>query len=389
MKHSALILVAGTVASVLSACNPPAPPPPVQTSGGPGTAAAQVCTNTNGTLALSNVPFLSPPFTASANQTPTAAKTPINSNVQSDLAAAFSVAPAPFKTALCGLDGIFIDPTGCAPPAGPNSYDPTTCSLTDGQIANNSWGLRTYPPNASPGKRYIALSLGLWNSGAHAPLLGMYETSRLRAELTALSPNAGQDTLAPSYDNVDPNTPAMTVLAALGHEFGHVLWVDTFVLHPGDPTTTNTTTFCNGNFYGSGNSFRWGNQGPGVPTRRWIAFGQQPPQSFVNEVQGDLSAASPQKPQGFRFAGDVLDAILSGPWVSILAAFSPVENFVEAYQLHVLLNATTPLQHLELTIIGSPPGPGSADRAYKRDLPAVVKNPNNSGLIVTKQVNCF
>jgi len=44
--------------------------------------------------------------------------------------------------------------------------------------------------------------------------------------------------------------PAMSVLALLAHEFGHVYWFDSFVPNAGGPFVNN---FCwGGNFYPSG-----------------------------------------------------------------------------------------------------------------------------------------
>ena len=139
--------------------------------GGPAPRIAQVCSIDPATnvLALKDVPFLPMGFDPKSNTTPVPdGNIPINSDVQQDLKAAFNAA-AGFQNQLCGLDGfgldgIFIDPTGCAVPNAGSSYDPHTCNLNHQQIAENSWGLRTYPPNPNPGKRYIALSLGLWNN---------------------------------------------------------------------------------------------------------------------------------------------------------------------------------------------------------------------------------
>jgi hypothetical protein len=128
----------------------------------PAAAQSQICTDDF----LNPVPFVVTPYAPATNTTPTAQtpqKRPVNSDVQMDVAAAFLAASSDFRSKICGLDGIFIDPSGCADPGPGNTYDPTTCKLSGTLITGYSWGLRTYSPNSSPGKRYIGLSLGLWN----------------------------------------------------------------------------------------------------------------------------------------------------------------------------------------------------------------------------------
>jgi hypothetical protein len=113
MKLSMQTLIASIVASSLFACTQPAPPPAplqLQTAGVPAPRIVQVCTSG----ALNDIPFLAVPFDPKSNQAPKADTTSINTDVQSDLTAAFNAAAA-FQQELCGLDGIFIDPTGCAP----------------------------------------------------------------------------------------------------------------------------------------------------------------------------------------------------------------------------------------------------------------------------------
>ncbi len=378
MKPSALILTAGIVVWALFACVPP--PQASRTT--------TVCTSG----ALNDVPFLAVPFNPRLNQTPTAdSTTPINQDVQLDLNAAFSAA-AGFQTALCGLDGIFIDPTGCQKDPSTGSYDPRSCGLAPQQIADHSWGLRTYPPNPLPGKRYIGLSLGLWENDPNnpwpcqsphqgqvcAPPFPTYHNKLIRAQLQALSANAVNDNSPPYYDNVYPNSAAMTVLAALSHEFGHVLWWQTFVQPPGNLHTTNTTTFCNGIFYPAN---LWSTP-VDVPPNRWIGFGQTrdvPSGAEISKVKGGLDRGSPQNPKGFRDAGDHLDIIYSnGLWASALAAFSPDEEFVETFQLHALLSANPKLQHLEIVITGN-------HGKHRHDPPAHL-NPNS---VLGKELQCF
>ena len=248
MKLSILIRAAAIAGPALIACARPAP--------------AQVCTGGN----LNPVPFLTTPYLPATNATPTAQIQfrPVNSDVQMDLAAAFAAASTDFQDKLCKLDGIFIDPSGCADPGQGNTYDPTTCNLSGALITGYSWGLRIYPPNSDAKKRYIGLSLGLWNNQNSslpkkyqwscflpqkvcAPPFSSFVAGFLDAVVNVPSPNSGHGAFSVS---VTPSTVAanhaMSVLAALAHEFGHVYWFDSFVTTAGGDFANN---FCGGIFY--------------------------------------------------------------------------------------------------------------------------------------------
>ena len=330
-KPITLISIVGLVALVGFACVPPsspsgAPPPP------------QVCTNG----VLNPVPFLKLPFdpTYSYYKPPEADTVPVNPDIQSDLAAAFQAAPPFFKVRLCSLHGIYIDPTGCDPNSG---YDPNTCILADTGIIDNSWGLRSLSREG-----YIAISLGLWKNNACqgaakvcAPPFQTYETRRLLAllnrvsekDLPLLSAEGHRPRLTlPSYE-VSPGAPALSVLSALAHEYGHILWWNTFV-EPGALQVSNSASFCNGNFYPSGS---WQGTPVDIPPDRWVHFGEirlQPRNSDVSRLEYLLSSGD------YSQAFEVLHRIYSdGRWASALAAFSPDEDFVETFELSVLMNA--------------------------------------------------
>jgi hypothetical protein len=327
LKPIALISVIGLIALVGFACVPSSQPPPQM---------AQVCNNG----VLNPVPFLKVPFIPSEpfQQNPEADPAPVNPDVQSDLTAAFEAAPPFFKAQLCNLHGVYINPTGCS------SYDPSTCrTLSDSDIADNSWGFRN---TAKEG--FIAISLGLWKNnpceGARkvcAAPLQTYETRRLLAlldrtaekDLRALSTEGHRPRFnLPSYE-VSQGVPALSVLAALAHEFGHVLWWQTFV-----PQTRtefiDTTTFCNGSFYPSGS---WQGTPVDLPLHHYVEFGEirlQPANSDVLRLRRFLQSVD------YGQAFEVLHRIYSnGRWASALAAFSPDEDFVETFELFVLMNA--------------------------------------------------
>jgi hypothetical protein len=325
-KTITLIAIIGLVALVGFACvPPPGAPPPM----------AQVCNNG----VLNPVPFVKVPFYPKEpfDQGPEADSAPVNPDIQSDLAAAFQAAPPFFKAQLCNLHGIYIDPTGCS------GYDPSTCNLSDTDIADNSWGYRN---TAKEG--YIAISLGLWKNNPCegtkklcTVALPTYETRRLLAllnrtaekDLRPFSAEGHRPRLnLPTYA-ISPEAPTLTVLAALSHELGHVLWWQIFVAQ----TRTgfmDTKAFCNGSFYPSGS---WQGIPVDLPSHHWLGFGEirlQPENSDVLQLARFLRTENYS--QGF----EVLHRIYSkGQWASALAAFSPDEDFVETFELFVLMNA--------------------------------------------------
>jgi hypothetical protein len=262
------------------------------------------------------------------------------------------------------LNGIFIDPSGCAIPNPGGTYDPTTCNLQGKEVADHSWGLRIYNTGSgpNPGPRYIGISLGLWNNGCQAPQpracappFESFKTLHVLALLDRTAekgsnPHNSWSKKSPPSHSVEPATfaasSANSVLAVLAHEYGHVYWFDNFVQPPGSPQVTNT--FCNGNFYPSGS---WGGSPVGVPRNRsgnrWADF-------------GDISVAAGPDVQGLpdqidtggypAVAAALRRIHLARHWASTLAAFSPDEDFVEAFELSVLGKAG--LQKLTFKIGG-------------------------------------
>ena len=322
---------------------------------------AGVCTDGK----LNPVPFLEAGYTPKEpfDQSPKEGPGPINEairqDIQTDLTAAFDSAPPSFRAQLCELKGIYVNPTGCT------DRDPRTCSLEDDQIANNSWGFR----QNSTGERraYIAISLGLWKNDPSnpwtcttphnvvcAPPFQKYQTRLIGALLQTLSRKAKNDDARPSFSTVKPpaaDTAAMSVLATLAHEFGHVYWLDTFVPDRGGPFR-NSTEFCKhtGLFYQPGS---W-SYPIDLPPGRWLGFGEilnrsnQADDSDVFQLPGLLAHGH------FRDAGNHLNNIYrNGRWASALAAFSPIEEFVETFELFVLTNAKDGLQSLKIRIKGT------------------------------------
>jgi len=374
-------LIAVIFALALSSCAPPAAPPPAPAppEGGPALRIAQVCLNGG----LANVPFLAVPFDPTLNTTPQPDTTiPINADIQSDLTGAFNSAPA-LQPKLCGLDGIFIDPTGCARPSPGSSYDPNTCTLTDDQIADQSWGLRIFKSGPDFGKRYIAISLGLWNNGSGsqwscqgsqtvcAPPFITYQTRLLRALLPRIQANAKNWTSQlPEFVSASPNTGVVTVLTALAHEFGHVDWYGAFVTTPGQDANQNNS--CKGSTFYSQNS-PWSGT---PPPNRWIAFGK------TRDHDSMLNALITQLRLGhFPKAGDELYKIFTHKsWVDAIAAISPDEDFVETEQFLILTDpsSSSKLQHLVIQIYGTQTYP-------QYDLVSDIQNKPE----LKRKMNCF
>jgi len=377
MKLAALMFSVVGLTIMGVAC---APPPPQ--GGGVGLPVQPVSTVCPTAEFLSKVHYLKIPFSPAPpyNISPQSDPAPINVVIRQDLTDAFTAAPDFFKNQLCGLDAIFIGPAGCG------SLDPSTCTLSQLELFNNSWGFRS---NTSPPHRYIAMSLGLWRNG-HAPFYSDYRTKRLQTLLQRAAKKAVQkppeNANPPKYTLVDPNTSAMTVLAVLSHEFGHVLWFDTFVPKPGGPA--DTSQFCKdrGTFYLSGS---WIYQ-VDVPPGRWVEFGEQLNGHVNNDV--DIATLAKHWARGnFNDGGDLLHGILSGrlpngysrpdkgPWASTLAAFSPDEDFVETYEFFVLKSATPSLQHSALQI------PGTHRNVFSDDIAATWRGKPE----LVRKMGCF
>ena len=277
--------------------------------------------------------------TTIANSFPLGTGTGIVSSTRfnSDLAAAFDAAPAFFKDQLCGLTAVFVNLDQCA--------SVTNCSAAD-ELAN-SWGLRRILSGTLG--RYVALSGGLWNGGAHAPNYHSYESMLLKQLLAWPETVSGAPFFPPTAGLGDPtDSPRFTVLAALAHEFGHVLWYD--VNDPAGTGSYDPNTFC---LASSASFFSGSWRIPVNPPPRWREFGD--PQGDhepnagsdnVQIVQVFLAMARRQ----YRAASALVNRIYapSGRWASLFAAFSPDEDFIETFKFDVLRQANPPLQFLTI-----------------------------------------
>ncbi|MBV8888232.1 MAG: hypothetical protein JO305_01035 [Alphaproteobacteria bacterium] len=295
-----------------------------------------------------SVPVLPASFDpATATGTPPATGPQAPPKIKSDLRAAFDIGPPFFRRQLCGLDGIFVT-------SGPAS-----------------WGYR----NIDTRQRFIALSLELWSGDPPSAIpLNVYE-NRVMAGL--LRWPAG-DPAPPEYLPATPSDGLMTVLAVLAHEFGHVLWADTFIEPPGSEPQYDR--FCPGVFPAKA----WID----VPAhKRWRHFGEVAgmpgaiPDSPGDDPNDPPAAGDPSyqdirierllaalRGSRLRHAHKILARLhaRNRPWPSLFGAFSPNEDFVETFTLFTLTHATPPLTSLPLQI------PIGRRRISIRNIPATI-----------------
>ena len=245
------------------------------------------------------------------------------------------------KTRLCSLDGIYISPRGC-------TGDVNNCNIASGEdVFLNSWGFRDWiSSGADNGKKYIAISAGLWpNDGtghSHALLFSQSQEVLLQRLITWSEPHphvAGTGT--------DPDTSWMTILASLAYEFGHIHWVATTIRNPGD----TTSDFSRLNLCGFFNYWQYNNPKQLQPPNRWRAFRNRDTSNGVpidhrylptNDDFDDATLTSDEKNDLFFLLYEP-----NKPWPSYFGALTPDEQFVETYVFHVLVGnqldyATTP-----------------------------------------------
>ncbi|HEY1260007.1 MAG TPA: hypothetical protein VGF34_12245 [Stellaceae bacterium] len=338
MNLRALAFCAGILALLCSACVPPPPPPGPPPIPGP---MSITCPGLDAFKA--KVSVLSLPFDLyGPNHAPPAPAGPVdpNSLVAGDLWSAFCAAPPALQRDLVSLDNVFVNPCADVNSCGfqsPPVCDLKHCHIPAPQVAANSWGFREWRNIPTKGRRYIAISAGLWPNGGHAPDLDAFETN-LISQLLFWPSGAGVP--QPTYlsNPSIANHPELTVMAALAHELGHVRWYDAFVQVPGG--SQNLRRLCNGAFFSS-----WQGNVPAPP--HWSDFGlraHRHKRGLVQIQEIDQAIVSNNLPT----AGVLLDRGANGelgifapsaPWASFFASVSPQEDFVESYKLHMLTQA--------------------------------------------------
>jgi hypothetical protein len=292
--RACIVIIAAACFGCVVSSSPP--PPPIIV-----TAPLTACTSdATGKVFADSVRFVQngynagPPFGAPPADTATT----LPQNIHDDFAGAFAIAPPLFQTALCNLDGVYVDR---------NPF-------------SGSWGFR----DPTSHKRYIGLGAALWpTSGAPAISYNVYETARIQFILKSQLPAFGAAQL--------DNSSNMTVLAALAHEYGHIFYHD-------------VANFCSGQFFTSWNL--------STPIPPWRRFGEidvsgndhVPDPNSDNVSIADIVAAAGHDA---KIPG-LLAAIYSqkGRWASTLAAFSPDEDFVETFEFFVLTHNRSSTTHI-------------------------------------------
>jgi hypothetical protein len=293
------------------------------------------------------VQMLPAPFNPTHTDVDPPAGIALDQDIHDALQAAFGTAPDVLKTLLCGLDGVYVTPTA-------------------------SWGYR----NSVNKKRYAAIPATLWSVGASPRRTPKsykdYETDIV----DGLLPNWGGLKYQP-----DPGGPAdsgtTTIVAALAHEAGHVLWYDIYVPTPRKPP--DLSRFCNGMFY----TEAWADLGDTPPATRWRAFGLRSGTHQAGDVQiGDIISAPPGQKGAkvaviYRLKGTPTPR---GRWANLFAAFSPEEDFVETFKLFVLRRAQDPNHPLHLKAKIKIDG-----TSITRDIPGTV----SSRPVLQRKLACF
>jgi hypothetical protein len=341
-------------APISTAPIPPAPPTPTS---GIGTGKAN-CKDTDfaGAVQVLGAAYdpstLTPP---AVNTTPLTPGTP----PYQDLVAAFDAAPPKLQSSLC-LVTVYIDPN--------NTF---------------SWGFR-YP--RQPSQHYIGLSANLWGGSSlslHADILSIYETKLLAGVMQQAQmpwpPILGTPqppkfaTATSSGSSVDSS--AMSVLAALSHELGHILWFD---LIKGNNQNYDPKGFCKstgtGYFDNSWSSFN--------PPPNWTALGVVSGTHAANTTQiQNIQVALTSRPPNFANAASLIDSLLesnsnSDLWPSLFGSISPEEDFVETFVFYILTdkktNSQMPVTSMPLDIFATP----AAAPAYTPDPYKDITNSN-------------
>ena len=406
MKLTTLLLTTTLTAVVLFACAQTTPAPQkaianaVHTGAEPTTFQSckdrnvvDVQGNPDGYLFVKNLVFLLnnfDPYRSSGYNPPTGEHIdPYKSPYAADLIAAFNAAPGFFREQLCGLDGVFVN-LKC--------QDPNNCTPDD--ASDNSWGYReTLGQNPQePARRFIAISAVLWGGNPHVDNFYDFETKLLHQ---LFKRPYGAIWEGPQYGdpnaNHSENTPAITVLAALAHEFGHVLWYDTFrPARSNDMWANDFSRFCSGTFFDDSwalvvapaGSSQAGTAQPAYPPGPWRNFGDRSSQSHafgdVPVSLIDYAIRQNDPIDLFNSRAYSLDGLFrtNGHWASFFAALSPDEDFIETFKFYVLINANPQVKNLPITI------PSPLYPAFRADIYADYRSPGGKG-VLAKKVGCF
>jgi hypothetical protein len=268
---------------------------------------------------------------------------PPGSTYVQDLVAVFNANPS-FQRQLCKLDAVYVNGATCTSPE---------------QCTDSSWGWRQSKPTIGAG-RAVALSTALWQETSFSK----YETDLMQ---TILPQNGAFYSGAKSCSSgtctsVDTLTTAL--MAGLAHEVGHVLWYDLVSQYnPSTNSYSDPNSFCGGTFF----PVSW--QVPVSPPPQWRTL--LTPQQRARANWPNTHKIAPhirdidQSGNGYYRANLTLGLFeTTQPWVSVFAALSPDEDFVETYKFIVLASAAQPLNSVTITLPTLPPSYANAAADY-------------------------
>jgi hypothetical protein len=154
------------------------------------------------------------------------------------------------------------------------------------------------------------------------------------------------------------DTPAMAVLAALSHEYGHILWYDVL---KANPSNYSPNSFCRQTGIGFFDNAWITPINTPLP---WLFFGETTTvdgrtdrHTGTIQIQ-DLKNAITGTPPDFQTAAKLLNAFYAsdvgnpdGVWPSLFGAISPEEDFVETFRVYIL---SSPATNMGMPVISMP-----------------------------------
>ena len=354
-----LILCLGLLAAacVGSAPAAPPPPPPPPLAGGPVTQPqgelaplGQACDGTAQSF-VNAVQLLKAGYSPAPGhgtyQPPSGSPQHWPAAISNDLQQAFDHAPPFFQQYLCGLNGIYINASACP------GNDPTKCGA--GAPFDGAWGFRSRAPT-DLGDRYIAISATLWPNGGSATPFDAYEGQILQDYRPA---GAG----VAVFPSANPNDPWMTVLAALAHEVGHVVWAERTIPSVGYNYDFTGLISCPAGDFFAGWAYNKNdpNHKDLQPKGRWRQYKDRA-NAANSRLDHSVSSPSLRDLDAPATANTALAQLLQPgqPWASLFGAQTPDEDFVESYVMAVLTGDNPsngsfagPLTSLPLSIPGA------------------------------------
>jgi hypothetical protein len=361
MQRIALLIGAGIVTALVLAC---VPPPPGPAGGTPGALSCSASDFLSKITVVQSLPLIYP-------GSGTLAASGGAGSYTAPLTAVFNAAAGSnFQQVLCqpgaasggsGVDVVYIVTAPCGGP----------------QCLENSAGW-WHDTSAGGRQRIVALSSSL--------LSGSYDGYE-NALTKALFPGSFVSYASPKCGGTpcsSNDSSALAALAALAHEIGHIRWFEWGI-------NANPGGFCSGNFFVGWDPGTTTFQPPGGAHggywRDLLTFyarervRSHPAYPYSGYFYTHSVSGGPQiddidiQPGGGPAQSFELYSLLSAqssPWASLFAALSPDEDFVEAYKLKVLMNASPPLTSVSLTIgwnpaLDIPQGVGSGARSVLND----------------------